>query len=158
MCFENSEQGMKKKTKSANQWRFSTDLDENRWHTKQQLHLSLVTCILADFCSQSFRLGMVYSQNCITILCIKVWNIGFLGINLLLGENTFLGKICWREDAAYWCHFLSQKNQLQLNCAMFTRRLLVRTVTWWEVVTSQYSCTTTIPKYHFQMRTFLMNN
>ena len=50
-------------------------------HIKQQKHYWLVTCILADFAVDLWVWLWVYSLNPITILCIKIWKIGFLGKN-----------------------------------------------------------------------------
>ena len=56
---------------------------------------TLVTCILANFAADLSGWEWVYSLNHVTILCINVGKIDFLGKNLLLGEKYFP----WRKFA-----------------------------------------------------------
>ena len=68
------------------------------------------TCILADFAADLSGWERVFSLNRVTILCIKVGKIGFLGKKWLLGEKYFSrGKFAKGKTPIIGVTFLSKK-------------------------------------------------
>ena len=59
----------------------SANLKKQLTHTTERKRYPLVTRILADFAINLSAWQYVYSLNRVTILCIKVWKIDFLGKN-----------------------------------------------------------------------------
>ena len=68
------------------------------------MHLSQLAADLSGW-------DWVYSLNRVTILCINVGKIDFLGKIDCSGKNTFLGENLLREDADNRRHFLSKQKK-----------------------------------------------
>ena len=80
-CSENSAQVMNKVNEIRRSVTVFREPRKRMTYTKQRKRYSLVTYILAYFVVDLSVWLWVYSQSRVTILCIKIWKIGFLGKN-----------------------------------------------------------------------------